>query len=151
MIKAVSLLLGFAFLLALPATLSAQTSPTDTAVNEAVIRQANTIILRQKLLDAKNAQTRGDMTGAAKLYEEAYALVEQIGASSITNEAGLTISGLVSTRLAIARQAQSDGDLREAATEVNRVLKVDPTNPEALAFKKENSQLLASMVGKMPD
>ena len=89
MTKAVSLSLGFAFLLAATATLPAQTSPTDAAVNEAVLRQANTIILRQKLLDAKNVQLRGDMPGAAKLYEEAYALVEQIGPSSITNEAGL--------------------------------------------------------------
>ncbi len=151
MIKAVSLSLGFAFLLASAAALPAQTSPTDAAVNEAVIRQANTIILRQKLLDAKNVELRGDMPAAAKLYEEAYSLVEQIGPSSITNEAALTVSGLVSTRLSIAHDAQRDGDLREAATQVNRALKVDPQNPAALAFKKQNDQLLATMVGKMPD
>ena len=69
--------------------------------------------MRQKLLDAKNVELRGDMPAAAKLYEEAYTLVEQIGPSSITNEAALTVSGLVSTRLAIAHDAQRDGDLRE--------------------------------------
>ena len=128
----------------------AQTSPTDAAVNEAVLRQANTIILRQKLLEAKNTQLRGDLPAAAKLYEDAYTLVEQIG-SGIDTEKAQTISGLASTRLALARQAQSQDDLREADTQVNRVLKVDPQNPAALAFKKDNDQLLATMRGKMPD
>ena len=48
MTKAASLSLGFILLLA--AASPAQTnSPTDMAVNEAVMRQANTIVLRQKL------------------------------------------------------------------------------------------------------
>ena len=69
MTKAAPLSLGFILLLAAAAMLPAQTSPTDTAVNEAVLRQANTIILRQKLLDAKSTALRGDLPGAAKLYE----------------------------------------------------------------------------------
>ena len=93
---------------------------------------------------------RGDLTGAAKLYEDANTLVEQIG-SGIPEEKAQTISGLASTRLALARQAQSQGDLHEAATQVSRVLKVDPQNAAALAFKKNNDRLLASMRGKMPD
>ncbi len=139
-------------MLATAVRLPAQTSPspTDAAVNEAVLRQANTIILRQKLQDAKNAQMRGDLPGAAKLYEDAYTLVEQIG-SGITNETALTISGLASTRLAIAHADQSEGELREAETQVNRVLKVDPQNRDALAFKKELDKQLAAMRGKMPD
>jgi tetratricopeptide (TPR) repeat protein len=148
--KVVPLSLGLIFLLAATAPGPAQTSPADTAVNEAVLRQANAIILRQKLQDAKNTATRGDLPGAAKLYEDAYTLVEQIG-SGIDAEKTQTISGLVSTRLTLARQAQSQGDLREAATQVSRVLKVDPQNSAALAFKKDNDRLLASMRGKMPD
>ena len=150
MTKAAPLSLGFFLLLAAAAMLPAQTSPTDAAVNEAVLRQANTIILRQKLLDAKNTAARGDLTGAAKLYEDAYQLVEQIG-SGIPEEKAQTISGLASTRLTLARQAQSQDDLHEAATQVNRVLKVDPQNAAALAFKKNNDRALASMHGKMPD
>ena len=142
MTKAVPLSLGLILLLAATAPVPAQTSPADTAVNEAVLRQANTIILRQKLLDAKNTAARGDLPGAAKLYEDAYTLVEQIG-PGIDAEKAQTISGLASTRLALARQAQSQGDLHEAATQVNRVLKVDPQNPDALAFKKKNDALLA--------
>ena len=79
MTKAAPLSLGLILLLAATAPMSAQTSPEDMAVNQAVLRQANTIILRQKLLDAKNTAGRGDLPGAAKLYEDAYALVEQIG------------------------------------------------------------------------
>ena len=150
MTKAAPLSLGFILLLAAAAMLPAQTSPTDAAVNEAVLRQANTIILRQKLLDAKNTAMRGDLTGAAKLYEDANTLVEQIG-SGIPEEKAQTISGLASTRLTLARQAQSQNDLHEAATQVNRVLKVDPQNAAALAFKKNNDRLLASLRGKMPD
>jgi tetratricopeptide (TPR) repeat protein len=150
MIKAASLSLGFILLLAGAASLPAQTSPTDEAVNEAVLRQANTIILRQKLIEARNAAERGDLPGAAKLYEDANTLVDQIG-SGIPEEKAQTISGLASTRLTLARQAQSNGDLHEAATQVDRVLKVDPKNPEAQAFKKKNDALLASMRGKMPD
>jgi tetratricopeptide (TPR) repeat protein len=150
MTKAAPFSLGLILLLAATAPGLAQTSPADTAVNEAVLRQANTIILRQKLMDAKNTALRGDLPGAAKLYEDAYTLVEQIG-SGIDAEKAQTISGLASTRLALARQAQRQDDLHEAATQVSRVLKVDPQNPEALAFKKKNDALLASTRGKRPD
>ncbi|MGA2281914.1 MAG: hypothetical protein ABSG80_16610, partial [Verrucomicrobiota bacterium] len=150
MTKAALLSLGFFLLLATAAMLPAQTSPTDAAVNEAVLRQANTIILRQKLLDAKNTAMRGDLAGAAKLYEEANALVEQIG-SGIPEEKAQTISGLASTWLTLARQARSQGELHEADIRVTRVLKVDPHNAAALAFKKNNDRLLASMRSKMPD
>ncbi|MGA2788153.1 MAG: hypothetical protein ABSF60_11560 [Verrucomicrobiota bacterium] len=150
MIKAAPISLGFVLLLATAVMLPAQTSPTDVAVNEAVLRQANTIILRQKLLQAKNTAMRGDLPGAAKLYEDANTLVDQIG-SGIPEERAQTIAGLASTWLALARQAQSQGDLHEADTRVIRVLKVDPQNPDALAFKKKNDALLLSMRGKMPD
>ena len=150
MTKAVSLSLGFIFLLASAAPMPAQTSATDDAVNQAVMRQAYTIELRQKLLDAKTVFTRGDLPGAAKLYEDAYSLVQQIG-SGIDAETAQTISGLADTRLTLARQAQAHGDLREADTQVSRVLKVDPQNAAALAFKKQNDQMLVAMKGKMPD
>jgi tetratricopeptide (TPR) repeat protein len=150
MTKAVSLSLGFILLLASAAALSAQTSPADLAVNEGVVRQANTIVLRQKLADAKSAAARGDLVAAAKYYEESYALTQQIG-SGIDAETAQTVSGLVSTRMQLARQAQANGDLREADTQVKRVLKVDPKNQAAIAFKKQNDQMIAAMRGKIPD
>jgi len=149
MTKAVLLPLGFLLLLA--AALPAQTnSATDLAVNRAVIDQANTILLRQKLEDAKAAAGRGDLLGASKLYEDAKALVDQIG-SGIDDETAKTISGLVAVRLAIARQAQHDGNYPEADTQVMRALRVAPHNADALAFKKENDQLMASLKGRIPD
>ena len=150
MTKAVSLSLGFIFLLASAGALSAQTSPTDVAVNEGVVRQANTIVLRQKLADAKSAAARGDLAAAAKYYEESYALTQQIG-SGIDAETAQTVSGLVSTRMQLAKRAQGNGDLREADTQVKRVLKVDPKNQAAIAFKKQNDQMIAAMRGKVPD
>jgi len=139
MTKAVSLSIGFAFLLASAAALSAQTTPADMAVNQAVLNQANTIVLRQKLADAKSTAARGDLVTAAKYYEEAYALTQQIG-SGIDAETAQTISGLVSTRMQLARQAQANGDLREADTQVKRVLKVDPKNQAAIASKNRTTR-----------
>jgi hypothetical protein len=148
MTKAVLLPLGFLFLLA--AASPAQTnSAADMAVNRAVIDQANTILLRQKLEDARGAASRGDLTGAAKLYEDAKTLVDEIG-SGIDAETAQAISGLAASRLELARRARHDGDLHEADTQVMRVLKVDPHNAAALAFKKENDQIIAAMKGRMP-
>jgi len=96
------------------------------------------------------AAARGDLAGAAKLYQEAYDLVQQIG-SGIDVETAQTIAGLASTRLTLARQAQSQGNFREADTEVIQVLKADPQNTAALAFKKQNQQMLDAMKGRMPD
>jgi len=39
-------------------------------VNEAVYRQANRVTLRQKLDAARDAQERGDLANAAKLYDD---------------------------------------------------------------------------------
>ena len=57
----------------------------------------------------------------------------------------------MSVRLELAREAQRQGDVREADTQINRVLKVDPQNPAALAFKKQNDRMIASLRGKVPD
>src|SRR5882757_8459910 len=107
MTKAVFLSLGFIFLLASGASLSAQDSATEVAVNEGVVRQANTIVLRQKLAEARSAAATGDLPVASKDYEDAYTLVQKIG-SGIDLEKAQTISGLGSTRLQLARQAQGN-------------------------------------------
>jgi len=149
MTKAALLLFGLAALVALPATAPAQDNSTAIAVNEAVLRQANTIVLRQKLAAARNAMQAGDMVTGAKLYQESCDLVEQIG-SGIDLEAAQAVNGLATTRLALARDDESRGDLRDADTQVQQVLKVDPKNPDALAFKKQNDEMLAAMKGQIP-
>src|SRR5271170_4817864 len=140
MTKAASFSLGLIFLLASFAQLPAQTSATDMAVNRAVLNQANTIVLRQKLVDAKSAAASGDLVGAARLYQEACGLTAQIG-SGIDAETAQAISGLASARLELARQVQSQGDLIEANNQVIQILQVDPKNSDALAFKKQNDEM----------
>jgi len=53
--KAVTLPLGLTLLLATASISSAQVPTSDAAVNEAVMRQANRITLRQRLADARSA------------------------------------------------------------------------------------------------
>ena len=151
MTKAVLLTLGLLVLAAFPGTASAQTSAADLAVNRAILNQANTIMLRQKLEDAKTAATRGDLAGASALYEDAFKLVLEIGGSGIDAETAQTVSGLTSTLIELAKQAQAKGNFKRADEKVMRALKVDPQNPAALAFKHQNDQLAASMTGRMPD
>ena len=149
MTKAALLLLGLAVLFALPATATAQDNSTAIAVNEAVLRQANTIVLRQKLAEAHRASLAGETVNAAKLYQEACELCQQIG-SGIDAETAQAINGLASNRLALAREAQSRGDLREADTQTLQILRVDPNNAAALAFKKQNDQMTAALKGQIP-
>ncbi len=155
MTKTNLLTLGLAALLSFPSILSAQDNPTSAAVNEAVLRQAKTIELRQKLADAKTVALHGNVVGAAKLYQECCTLVGQVG-SGIDSESAQAIAGLTKTRLALARDAQSRGDLHEADVQVQQVLKTEKelkihsTASAASAFKEQNDQMLAAMKGRMP-
>src|SRR5208282_4145633 len=116
MTKAASLPIGLIFLLATAAVVRAQTPPANPAVDVAIRRQADTILLRQKLIDAKAAWQRKDLHAAAKLYEDAYTLVQGIGAASVEAERGQTVAGLIAVRMELARAAQNSGDLKEADT-----------------------------------
>jgi type II secretory pathway component GspD/PulD (secretin)/tetratricopeptide (TPR) repeat protein len=148
MTKAAILFLGLAAVIALPAVATAQDSPAATAVNEAVLRQANKIVLQQKLLDARRASQAGETVAAAKLYQESCELAQQIG-SGVDAETAQAINGLSVTRLTLARDAQAHGDLHEAGIQAQQVLKADPKNPAALAFKKQNDQMIAARKGRM--
>ncbi|MDW8309358.1 MAG: hypothetical protein RMK20_08285, partial [Verrucomicrobiales bacterium] len=149
MTKSVSVSIGLLLCCAALAPAPAQTSPTALAVEEAVRRQANTIALREKLDEARRAEQRKDPVAAAKLYEEAYKLVESIG-DFTTPEARATVAGLTAIKLDMARAAQKRGDLEEAAVHVNRVLKINPQDEAALAFKKHNDQLIEEQKGLRP-
>lgn len=153
MTKAVFVSLGFVLILAGTCSLPAQTntsSAANIAVTQAILRQANTIVLRQKLIQARTAMTQGHVEVAAKLYEDAYALVQKIG-SGIPAETEQTISGLVAARYELAREAQREGRLHEADMQISRALKVQPQNAAAIAFKKHNDRLIAAQRGKVPD
>ncbi len=149
MIKATTLSLALILLLTAAPTASAQTSPEEAAVNEAVYRQANRITLRQRLADARAAQDRHALASAAKLYDDAWELVLRIG-SGVDAERDQTIAGLTAVRMELARAAQAHSDYKEARTQVDDVLRVDPTSAVAIEFKSSNEKLLAEQRGKIP-
>ena len=149
MMKAATLSLALTVLFAAAPASDAQTQPQDAAVNEAVYRQANRISLRQKLSEARAAQDRHALASAAKLYDDAWEYVQKIG-SGVDAERDQTIAGLAAVRLELARAAQHRGDYKEARTQVDDVLRVDPTNAAAVEFKSGNEKLLAEQRGKIP-
>ncbi|HEY9173776.1 MAG TPA: hypothetical protein VI136_15950, partial [Verrucomicrobiae bacterium] len=148
--KAPTLRLCFALLAAMACGAMAQTAPTDAAIDEAVRRQAETLMLRGKLVEAQGAEARSDLAGAAKLYEDAYALVQRIGAG-IDAETEQTVRGLSAVRMAIAREAAKRGDLDEAEVQVSRVLKVNPKDADALSFKQNNDKARALQYPNTPN
>ena len=157
MIKAALILFGIAAIIYMPGSARAQDNAAISAADsEAVMRQANTLVLRQKLADAKGEAQRGDIVGAAKLYQEACALAESIG-SGIPEETTEAVAGLTSTRLALARDAQARGDLRDADTQIKQILneetklKVAPNLNEVMAFKKHNDEMLVIYKGRLAD
>src|SRR5688572_25617263 len=123
--------------------------PTDDAVRESVRREAAKIELRQKLADAQAAQRRGELSAAAKLYEDALALVDKIS-TGVEMEHREVVKGIAGTRVALAEQAIRRGDFAEADTHVNRVLKLDPRNEAALAVRQKNEQEKRRAVGMRP-
>jgi general secretion pathway protein D len=126
-----------------------QLQPTETAINEAVRREADRIVLRQRLGEANAAVESQNLEAAAKLYEDAYALVLRIG-SGVEQESAATISGLTSVRLELAEEAQKKHNYKEADIQLTRALRVSPGDPEIQELKMRNDQLLAGQAGRIP-
>jgi tetratricopeptide (TPR) repeat protein len=124
-------------------------APNQVAEEEAVRRQEKAILLRKTLESAQSASAAKDQVGAAKLYEEAYALGEQLGSAG-ADEREVAAKGLAASRLNLAIQAQRAGDIREADAQVSRAVKIDPSNLNAKAFKADNDKRLADLTGKLP-
>src|SRR5215471_16374953 len=121
--------------------LPAQQPYRDEAVKQGVMRQEKLIQLRTKLEAARVAEQQHDLPKAAKLYDDSWSLVEQIGPIA-DKEAQQTVAGLTETRMQLARDAKSRGDLLEADNQVKDVLHVNPHDPEAVAFQKEVKQAI---------
>jgi type II secretory pathway component GspD/PulD (secretin) len=149
MIKTATLPVGLIFLLATAPASWSQAPAEETAINEAVYRQANVVTLRKKLAEARAAQDRHAPVAAAKLYDEAWDLVQKIG-SGIEAERAQTIAGLAAARLDLARAAQRRENFQEAEAQIKDVLRVDPSNAAALEFKRGNAKLLAEQRGTIP-
>ena len=150
MIRSYRLSLGFALLVASSAPVFAQATPTDTAIKEAVQREYYTKLLQQKLASAQEAQQRGNLPAAAKIYEEAWKYVQVIGPGNLGPETQSTIQGLTDVSLALAKEAQRLNQWDEADIRINRALKVNPKNPQALEMKRTNDKMLAETRGTRP-
>lgn len=152
MIRAAHSPLVFTVLLAIAAPAFAQEEPSGApaaAVHEAVRRQAFTVELRQKLIEAGQAEQRQDLLAAGKLYQAAYALTQKIG-SGIAAETKTTVAGVSRISVALAQEAQERGDYKGADTRIKSALLVDPKNQTLLALKHNNESWLAAQAGKIP-
>ncbi len=147
--KLATLPLGFVFLLGLAPGAYSQAPGQQTAIEEGVRRQALQIELRQKLVAARGAQDRHDLPLAAKLYDEAWEMVQKIG-EPVGPEAEQTKAGLVTVRMELARKAQGQGDLREAQTQIVDARRVAPSDPAVIEFQRGNDQLLREQRPRMP-
>src|SRR5687768_7522255 len=109
--------LKWSFVLLLGTTLigNAQNSanPVQDAAEHAVRQQEKTLIMKQRISDAREAQRKGDLNKAATLYEAAYKLSTEIGAG-IDNERRQIVGGLTYVRLQLAQNAHDRGDYQEA-------------------------------------
>lgn len=146
--RAVSL--GLAMLMAASTAILAQSAATQAAVDESVYRTANLMMLRQKLTEAKAALARQELPVAATLYDNAVELAQKVGPSNAQLESAEAVSGLAQVRVTLAQQAAEKGDWREAETQLERVLKVDPKNQPALELKAKTDKVIAENKGLWP-
>lgn len=127
----------------------AGTDATRTAIEAAVQRQAWTLEMRQRLDEARAAEGRGDLSGAARHFEAAFNLSRQIGAG-VDAETEVAVTGLVRTRLQLARQAQKRQDYREADLHLKSAYRANPQDPQVRELKQQNDKTLAELAGRMP-
>ncbi|MDB6125900.1 MAG: Type and secretion system protein [Pedosphaera sp.] len=155
MIKVAPKLCSLIFLFVASLPLQAQpvspaaTAATDDAVREAVIRQADTITLHNKLALAKAAQQRKDLPKAAKLYEDCYSLVQKIG-PGVEAESREVVNGLTVVLLDLSHQAQSHHDYKTADERLRRILVVDSGNRVVIDAKRENDKMIDGQAGRTP-
>src|ERR1051326_196764 len=149
-------ILSFCLVLALtngtlsPAQPAPAGTPAEDAVFEGVRRQEASIRLRNSLAAAHEAQLKGYHFEATKLYVDCLDLIKKFGLAA-DFESKQAVAGLIASRLQLAQNAQRIGDLTEADTQINGVLKLDPKNEVALKFKKENDKLLQMQAGRVPN
>ena len=146
MIKAAITTLSLILLCGAGARAADQPSPSQIAGEEAVRRQADAIQLRRTLANAATARTKGDLVASAKLYEEAFQLVMQIGVG-VDQERLETVAGLADVRLELAGRAQKR--IHEADAGLARV-ESRSENLTAQKFKESNDKKIATLQGRVP-
>jgi hypothetical protein len=129
--------------------MAAPFTSVDAGVQEATRRQAAQIESRKKLDQARAAEQRNDLEGAAKLYDAAWDLAEVVGPNAEL-ERRLAVAGLVSVRMRLAQTAQHRGAYEEADAQVVDILRVDPGNQVAVEFKMANDRLIEAARAERP-
>lgn len=122
------------------------------AEDEAVRRQEATIRLHIVLNQAMAAQKRGQLTEAAKLYQEAVSLrpFVQVGNPEVDLEKKQALAGLDAVREQIARDEMNRGEMAEALAQADAALKFDPYNESLRKLKDEIEKRTADMQGMVP-
>ncbi len=128
-------------------------APPGSSMEEARRQEAYQLLgttLQLADRDATAAEkTPSRLSDAARRYERAYELAVFIGTKADPEKAR-AIAGVASTRLQLARRGQKTGHLNEAVAHVDRVLRLDPLNPEAAKLKQELDRLVAERRGRVP-
>jgi type II secretory pathway component GspD/PulD (secretin)/tetratricopeptide (TPR) repeat protein len=128
----------------------AQADAFKSAEEEAVRRQNAIITARVALEKAQAAQRQGDLLKAGKGYEETLAIARKLGGAGLEKELKAAVEGLSEVNLQLAQMAQRRGDFDEADARVSRILKEDPANKSAIAFKQENAKRRQAALGRSP-
>ena len=127
-----------------------QSYDTNKAEAEAILREEISILLSQKLEEAKASESEGKIETALKQYNEALAYVDRLGGGVDPADKAQAAGGVVRNALLVANAYVSQGNYREAQATLNRVLKVDPKNASALALKPAVDQRLDALKGMIP-
>lgn len=116
-------------------------------------RQEATQNMRIQLHKAQGLEANGQLTDAAKVYQEAYEIIPrvQIGKADVEVDKKAVLAGLSGVRLKLARQAAAKGDYLEANQQLDLALKRDPNNPQLLQARVEFDKAQALLKGKTPD
>src|SRR6185312_209158 len=125
------------------------TTPLGSAEDEAVHRQYDRTQARVKLEQARDAELRKDLPLAAKLYDDAWGLADNVGPLADA-ERQMAAAGIASVRMQLAQDAERRGDYDDASRQVGDVLRVDPRNQMALAFNTINNQHIEATLGTRP-
>lgn len=138
--------------LSLQAQQAMNPNPVQIAEEEAVRRQEATIRLHIKLEQAVAAQKKDQLFDAAKLYQEAVALIPfaQVGNAAVDFEKQQALAGLDNVREKLARQFMERGEMAEASAQVDAALKVDPNNEKLRKLRAEIDHRTKEMQGTVP-
>src|SRR5215469_4656679 len=107
--KTTTILLGLSLVLAAPhsrAQVAPEAAAVQSATDEGVRRQAARVTLRQTLANAQAARDGHNLPLAAKLYDDSWGLVQQIGPRNVPEEVAQIQSGLAAVRLEMAHADQ---------------------------------------------